>query len=66
MDIIVCMTIDVEEVMIGLLEKCMMRYVQIVVRQHRFLSSRQAIDRFTAGNAIRREDHKGIDDPDLL
>jgi hypothetical protein len=54
------MTIDVVEVSIGLLVKCMMQYVQIADRIHRFLSSHQKTDQSTAGIVTRKEDQPDI------
>lgn len=50
------MMIDVVGVSIGLLVKCMMLFVQIVDRIHRFLSNHQRTDLFTAGIVTRKED----------
>ncbi|MEA3559369.1 MAG: hypothetical protein U9R75_08970 [Candidatus Thermoplasmatota archaeon] len=61
MEIIVCTMIDVEEVSIDLLERCMMQYVQIVDRRPRSLSSLHRIDQYTAENASRREGRTDID-----
>ena len=56
---IICTTIDVEEVSIDHLVKCMMQYAQNVDRKHRFLSNLIRIGRFIAGNVIRRRDQQG-------
>jgi hypothetical protein len=61
MEILVCMMIDVEEASIGLLVRCMMLFVQIADRIHRFLSSHQKTDQSTAGIVTRREGQLDIE-----
>jgi hypothetical protein len=58
MEIIVCMMIDVEGVLIDPLVRCMMQHVQNVDRKPRFPSSLQGIGQYTVGTVIRREGPK--------